>query len=103
MKLYYSFSHPLFYKFLNILKLEKQWRVDKRTKEILDDKVRRCAPCQRIRTAPHRFTVPLQEEENLVFGEQQLLDLMFLDGKTALRIAGTAIRFSAVTFLDAHG
>ena len=41
--------------------------------------------------------------EDAKFGDELSMDLMFLNGKAVLHIIDTATRFSAATFLDAHG
>lgn len=49
-----------------------------------------------------QFQNALNSEEKLVFGEKFSKDLLFLDGKTILKILDTDTYFSVATFLDAH-
>lgn len=42
-------------------------------------------------------------EGDLIFGDSISMNLMFLDGKAVLHVVASATRFSAATFLDAHG
>jgi hypothetical protein len=48
-----------------------------------------------------RFKVSIPEDD-LVFGDEVSIDLMFLDGNAVLHVVDTATRFSAAAFLDAH-
>lgn len=45
----------------------------------------------------------MPNEDDLVFGEELSIELMFLDGITLLHIVDTATYFSAQTFLDSSG
>jgi hypothetical protein len=40
--------------------------------------------------------------EDIVFGDELSIDLMFIDGQAVLHVVDTATRFSAVTFLDSY-
>jgi hypothetical protein len=40
--------------------------------------------------------------EDIVFGDELSINLMFIDGQEVLRAVDTATRFSAATFLDSH-
>ena len=64
---------------------------------------RACGSCQCLRPTPLRFKVSLPSMEDVKFGEEASMDLMFLDGEAVLHIIDTATRFSASAFLDAHG
>jgi hypothetical protein len=48
-----------------------------------------------------RFKLSIPEDD-LVFGDEVSIDLMFLDGTAVLHVVDTATRFSAAAFLDAH-
>jgi hypothetical protein len=40
--------------------------------------------------------------EDIVFGDELSIDLMFIDGQAVLHVADTGTRFSAATFLDSY-
>lgn len=102
-KLHRNFSHPSADKLYSLLKMARPWETDEGTRRILEEISSRCEACQRFSQAPVRFKVTLPSEENLVFGDELSIDIMFLEGKAVLHIVDTATRFSAATFLDAHG
>jgi hypothetical protein len=54
------------------------------------------------RPKPVRFKVSIPEED-LVFGDDVSIDLMFLDGSAVLHVVDTETRFSAPGFLDDNG
>lgn len=99
-----NFSHPTADKLLNLLKLAIPWETDEKSKDIFEDIAKNCDTCQRHSAPPIRFKVSLPtEEQNLVFGDELSLDLMWLDSKAVLQIVDTATRFNAATFLDSNG
>ena len=103
VKLHKNFSHPASDKLFNLLKLARPWETDDNTKALLEEIAKNCDTCQRFTSPPVRFKASLPTEEDLVFGDELSIDLMFLDGKAVLHIVDTATRFSAATFLDSHG
>jgi len=74
-----------------------------RPKKILEEIAAKCEACQRFTVPPMRFKTSLQTEEELVFGDEISIDLMYIDNCAILHVVDTATRFSAATFLDKHG
>ncbi len=103
VRIHRHFSHPATDKLLNLLKLARPWETDSETKDILEEIKKNCETCQRFAPPPIRFKVTLPTEDELVFGDELSIDLMWIDGKATLHIIDTATRFSAATFLDSHG
>jgi hypothetical protein len=68
----------------------------------LEDISNSCQVFQRLGPKPVRFQVSIPEDD-LVFGVEFSIDLMFLDGSAALHVVDAATRFSAAVFLDDHG
>ena len=102
-KLHRAFSHPAPDKLFNLLKLARPDETNEETRRILEEIRTSCNACQRYGPTPLRFKTSLPNEDDLKFGDEISMDLMFLDGKPVLHIVDTATRFSAATFLDAHG
>ena len=103
IKLHRNFSHPNTDKLLNLLKLAKPDQDHEQTKKILEEIAANCEACQRFTVPPMRFKTSLQTEEELVFGDEISIDLMYIDNCAILHVVDTATRFSAATFLDKHG
>jgi hypothetical protein len=61
-----------------------------------------CETCQKLRPKPIRFKASLPKMEDIVFGDELSIDLMFIDGQAVLHVVDTATRFSSATFLDSH-
>ena len=102
VKLHRNLSHPATENLYNLLKLARPWETDNETRKVLEERTQNCDYCQHFPTTPIRFKVTLPTEEEIIFGDELSIDLMFLDGIAVLHIIYTAARFSAVTFLDAH-
>lgn len=102
-KLHRNFSHPTSERLLNLLKLARPYENHTETRKIIEDICRNCDTCQRFSVPPVRFKVSLPNEDELVFGDEISIDLMFLDNCSVLHVVDTATRFSAATFLDKHG
>ena len=102
LKMHRGFSHPTNDKLLNLLKLARPHEMNHDTVKTLEGIKRACDNCQRLGPTPLRFKVSLPSMEDVKFGEEASMDLMFLDGKAVLHIIDTATRFSTATFLDAH-
>lgn len=103
MKLYRGFTHPANDKVLKFLRLARPAGSNSETATSLNDVSAACKNCQHYGPAPIRFKASIPSEENLVFGNEISVNLMFLDGKALLHVVYTAARFSAATFLDPHG
>lgn len=72
-------------------------------KNVLETISCRCGACQKFAMKPVRYEVSLPAEENLVFEDEFLIDIMFLGEDAALQSVDTTTRFSAATFLDRNG
>jgi transposase InsO family protein len=101
-KLHRGFYHPTNENLMNLLKRARPNDLDKDTNRLLQNISKSCETCQRLGPKPIQFKVSLPKEEDLIFGEELSIDLMFLGGKAVLHIVDTATRFSAATFLDSH-
>lgn len=101
--LHRSFSHPCTAKIINLLKLARPWKTDEQTEEHVEEIAKNCDTCQRQTTAPVCFKVTLLLEEDLIFGDELSVYLIFLDGNAVLHIIDTTTLFSAATFLDCNG
>ena len=102
-KLHRGFSHPASDKLLILLKLARPSHVNSETRKTLEKIKEACDTCQRFGPTPVRFKVSLPTEDDIKFGEELSIDLMWLDGKAVLHIVDTATRFSAASFLDSSG
>jgi len=100
IKLHRGFQHPADDKLFNVLKKARPNEADQETRDVLEQISDACNTCQRFGPAPVRFKATLPSEDEIVFGEELSIDLMFIDGKAILHIVDTATRFSAATFLD---
>ncbi len=100
LKIHRNMSHPATDKLMNLLKLARPWETNSETKEILEDIAKHCDTCQRFTAPPVRFKVTLPTEEELVFGDELSIDLMWIDNQAVLHIVDTATRFSVATFLE---
>lgn len=69
----------------------------------MEEITKNCDNFQRFSTEPLRFEESLSEEPQLVFQDEILLDLPFIDGRAIFYIVDTATHFSAATFLYSHG
>jgi hypothetical protein len=89
----------------NLLKLLKRARADdtnQETMHLLQQIASACETCQKLGPKPIRFKVSLPNMEDIVFGDELSIDLLFIDGQAVLHVADTATRFSAATSLDSH-
>ena len=97
-KLYRQFAHPSSKKLYNLLKRAGLEAVDSDTLRKLEQIVSRCDPCQRIKIAPLRFRVTL-DQENTRFNSKVYMNLLHLEGEYVLHIIDEATRFSAAKFV----
>lgn len=77
--------------------------LDKGTKGILKEISESCQTCQKLGPKPIRFKASIPIEDQLVFGSELSIDLMFIDSKAILHIVDSATRFSSAVFLDDYG
>jgi len=102
-KLHRAFSHPTNDNLLNLLKLARPAEANSDAAVMLEEIRKSCDTCQRLGTAPMRFKVSLPDENELKYGEEISMDLMFIDNQAILHIVDTATRFSAACYLDSNG
>lgn len=65
----------------------------------LKDISMRCEPYQQFSQLSVRFEATIPTEENLVFGDELSVDIMFLEWKAIVYVVDTGIWFSAGSFL----
>jgi hypothetical protein len=101
-KMHRGFYHPSSENLLNLLK--RAWHDDtnQETMQFLQQIASACGTCQKLGPKPIRFKVSLPNMEDIVFGDELSIDLMFIDGQIVLHVVATETRFSAATFLDSH-
>lgn len=92
--------HWCFHKLLNLLRQASPREFDQESKETLERTLRSCDICKRTDPTPVRLKVTLSTEEHPFFGEELLIDTMYLDEDAVLHVVDTAPRFSGATFLD---
>jgi hypothetical protein len=69
---------------------------------VLSDIEKACRTCQRYSSNPLRRKTTLPSGEELYFGSELSMDLMFINGKAVLHVIDSATRFNAATFIDLH-
>lgn len=103
-KLVWNFSHPSTKKKLfNLPKLVRPGKADKKAKQFLDEIATRREEFQKFSQPLVPFKVTTWTKENIVFGDEISIDLMFLKGKAVLHVVNAPTRSSAGTFLDSRG
>lgn len=85
------------------MKLAKPDGNHSETENILKQRTNKCKAGQRFTVPPVRFKNTVLRAENLVFFDEILIYLVFIDNAPILHFADTATLFSALTFLDKHG
>lgn len=68
------------------------------TRDILEDFTARCESCQRMKTGPKRSRVSFRTED-VVFNEQVLIAVMYIDSGAFLQSVEDSMHFSAARFL----
>jgi hypothetical protein len=99
VKLHRAFFHPSTDKLYSLLKRSKPTEVHEDTRRQLRQIVKACLTCQTFASQPLRFSVRLPDEK-LVFNDELIMDLLWLDGEPALHVVDTATRFGAAVFLE---
>lgn len=102
-RLHQNFSHSSSEKHLNLLKLAKRYEIHSETKKRVDNIFHKCDTCLRFSVPPFRFNGSFPNEDELVFGNEISVDLMFLDNFSVRHVVVTATRFSAATLLEKRG
>lgn len=77
-KFHKNVLHYRSYKLFTLLKLARAWETNQEIKNILKAVPCRCDACQKFPKEPVRFRVSLLTEENLVFGYEPSIDIVFL-------------------------
>lgn len=103
IKLHKAFYHPANDKLLGLLKKARPDKCDRRDKFLLEQIKRSCDTCQRFSQRPRSFKVSFPSHDEIRFGHELSMDLMFINNQSILHIVDTATRFSAATFLDTNG
>jgi transposase InsO family protein len=101
-KMHRGFYHPSSENLPNLLKRARPDDTNQETMQLLQQIASACETCLQLGPKPIRFKVSLPNMEDIVFGDELSIDLMFIDGQAVLHIVDTATRFSAATFLDSH-
>ena len=83
---------------MNLLRLARPFEADETTKQFLPSLKTACDTFQRLGPTPVRFKVSIPNEQDLKFGDEMSIDLMFLDGNAVLHVIGAATRFSSAIF-----
>jgi hypothetical protein len=99
-KLHRNFSHPSTQNLFALLKRAKADNLDANTQAVLSDIEIACSTCQLYSSKPLRLKTTLPSGEELSFGSELSMDLMFINGKAVLHVIFSATRFNAATFLD---
>lgn len=73
------------------------------TRKVLENIQTRFDTCQRFIALAVRFKLSLPDENELAFGIELSLDLIFLECKAVLQIIDIATRFGGATFLESNG
>jgi hypothetical protein len=101
-KMHRGFYHLSSENLLNLLKRARPDDTNQETMQLLQQIASACETCQKLGPKPIRFKVSLPNKEDIVFGDELSIDLMFIDGQAVLHVVDTATRFSAATFPDSH-
>ena len=99
LRLHRGFQHPHQDKLLNLLKRARPADLDPQTRSILREISESCDTFQRLGPRPIRFKATLPSVDDIIFGEELSIDLMFIDSEAILHVVDSATRFSSATFL----
>ena len=103
IKLHRGFRHPTDTKLLNLIRKTRPHEATETTTRVLKEIYKSCNTCQILGSQPTRFKTTLPTIQDVKFGEEISMDLMFIEGKAILHIVDTATRFSSAIFLDSQG
>jgi hypothetical protein len=101
-KMHRGFYHPSSVNLLNLLQRARPYDTSQGNMQVLQQIASACETCQKLGPKSIRFKVSLPNMEDIVFGDELSIDLMFIDGQAVLHVVNSATRFSAATFLDSH-
>jgi hypothetical protein len=99
IKMHRAFFHPSTEKLMNLLKRADPLKVNEEARKSLLEIVSACRTCQTFSAKPLRFSVRLSDEK-IIFNDEISLDLVWLDGESALHVVDTATRFGAAVFIE---
>ena len=102
LRLHRGFQHAHQDKLLNLFRRARPAGLDLRTRSILGEISESCDTYQRLGPKPIRFKATLPSVDDIIFGEELSIDLMFIDSEAILHVVDTAT-FSAATFLKEYG
>jgi hypothetical protein len=85
-----------------LLRRAKADNLDANSRAVLSDIENACSTCQRYSSKPLCLKTKLPSGEELFFGSEFSIDLIFIDGKAVLHVIDSATRFNAATFLDSN-
>jgi hypothetical protein len=81
---------------MNLLRRARPKVLPPETRLLLEDISRACHACQ--------VSIPISFQvcnvDNIVFYQEERLDLMYIDGRPVLHVIDTGTTFGAATFLD---
>ena len=69
---------------MNLLRKASPQNIDRRTRYILEKIYRSCDPCQRMSPKPFVFQVSMPDD--VVFNNEVIVDLMWLEGSPVLHV-----------------
>ena len=98
LKFHRGFRHPTDTKLLNLIRKARPQEATEATTRILKEISKSCNTCQRLGLQPSRFKTALPTLQEVKFGEEISMDLMFIEGRAILHIVDTATRFSSAIF-----
>ena len=102
LKLDRGFRHPTDTKLLNLIRKARSHEATEAITKVLKEISKSCNTCQRLGSQPTIFKTTLPTLQEVKFGEEISMDLMFIEGKAILHIVDTATRFSSAIFLDSQ-
>jgi hypothetical protein len=85
-KLHRNFSHPSTQNLFALLKRAKADNLDANTRAVLSDIENACSTCQRYSSAPHHLKTTVPSGDEISFGSELSMDLMFIIGKAVLHV-----------------
>lgn len=97
--LHLHFMHPSSTKMYNLLRRADPVGTSGETKRILEDIGKSCHACQTYATGPITFQVRFPDK--VVFNNEILIDVMYLDNKPVLHIVDAGTNFMSARFLPA--
>ena len=92
LKLHRGFRHPTVTKLLNLIRKARPHEATEATTRILKEISKSCNTCQKLGSQTTRIKTTLPTLQEVKFGEEISMDLMFIEGKAILHIVDTATR-----------